>query len=357
MTNKTTLGGKYAFLFFFIALTGMLSSCAHTPPIKSDNGVASLEKVTLGGAEQWILIRGKDVSNPIMLFIHGGPGFPEMAFNHHFGDGLEERFIVVHWDQRGAGKSYGKAPEGSFTVEQHLSDAHELIEMLLDRFGKKKLYIVGHSWGSMMGVMLVKRYPELFHAYVGIGQVVDLERNEAVSYDFVLREARRRNNRKAISELEKIGPPPYEEHNELVTQRKWLLKFGGALHNEDGYGKYAKIALKTGHEYSPADYIKLIMGATKVPKLMWEEMSRINFIEQAPRLEVPVYFFAGRYDYNTPFELVEEYYEILEAPRGKHLVWFENSAHSPNLEEPAEFTRAMVELVLAQTYPGNNRTE
>ena len=159
-----------------------------TPKIKDSYGnikqdsITSLEKITLGGIKQTILIRGHDTKSPILLFLHGGPGFPEMDIAYKFQRKLEEHFIVVNWDQRGAGKSFSKKiPRESMTIEQFISDAHELIRFLRERFDKEKIYLVGHSWGTTLGLLLTQRYPELFFAYVGIGQVVNALESEQIS--------------------------------------------------------------------------------------------------------------------------------------------------------------------------------
>jgi len=331
-------------------LIAAVLSCAKTPPIQTPQGIASLEAVKLGGVKQWILIRGQDASNPVLLFLHGGPGSPEMPFEHYFGPRLEEHFVVVHWDQRGAGKSlHPGIPKDSMTIGQFVSDARELVELLRKRFGAEKIYLMGHSWGTIIGTSLVQRHPELFYAYIGIGQCVDLPRNESVSYQFVLAEAKQRDHQKALRQLEKIGPPPYDNLRKLGTQRKWLTRFGGGVTHEGKFGPLVKIALQAP-EYTPADFAKYLYGNYFGPKNTEAEVMKVNFLEQAPRLLVPVYFFAGRYDYNTPWELVQEYYTKLDAPQGKHLVWFENSAHSPNLEEPEKFADEMVK-VLEETYP------
>ncbi len=334
-----------------LILATILASCvAMTPPIKTPNSIASLEKVRIGGVDQWILIRGTDRSNPVLLFLHGGPGAAEMTTEHYFGPELEKHFVVVHWDQRGAGKSYSlKIPRESMNINQFVSDAHELVLLLRERFNTDKIYLMGHSWGSMLGVWLVQKYPELFCAYIGIGQVVDIERNEAVSYRFVLDEAKNRNNKTALRQLEKIGPPPYENRPERMTQRNWLNRFGGAAYQKSSMGWMIKIALGA-KEYTAGDFVKFLIGVEYSDKLMEDQLLNVNFLKDAPRLEIPVYFFAGRHDYNTPWELVQEYYDKLDAPKGKHLVWFENSAHSPNLEEPEKFSRVMVDQVLKDTY-------
>jgi pimeloyl-ACP methyl ester carboxylesterase len=340
---------RYLKLVLFVSIVMLMSSCAKTTKINTENSIASLEKINLNGVNQWILIRGDNADNPILLFLHGGPGSPEMPANHHFGHRLEKDFVVVNWDQRGAGKSaHVSVPHQSMNVDQFVDDCHDLVTHLCDRFDKDKIYLVGHSWGSVLGTLTVAKYPGLFHAYVGIGQVVDLERNEAISYQYVVDKAEEKNNALAKSQLKMIGPPPYSNNLELLIQRQWLSKFGGAVHDPKSTGSFYLTALKSP-EYSPADYFKYLYGTISSISLMWDEVMTYNFIEQAPSLEVPVYFAVGRHDYNTPWELTVEYYEVLDAKKGKSLIWFENSAHSPNLEEPEAFHKMMVERVLAET--------
>lgn len=328
----------------------LLCACAgRTPPMESPRGISSLEKVEINGVKQWILIRGEDAANPVLLFLHGGPGSPEMTTQHRFGRRLEQDFVLVHWDQRGAGKSYHVSiPEQTMNVGQFIEDARVLTELLRARFGREKIYVVGHSWGSLLGVLTVQRHPELFHAYVGIGQVVDLVRNEEISYSYVLDQARERDNKLALLQLEMIGPPPYRGIMGLAIQRQWLQRFGGAMH-DPGMMKKVYLAGMRAPEYTPVDQTRFIYGTYYSIRRMWDEVMTFNLIEQAPRLEVPVYFLHGRHDYNTPWELAEEYYRKLEAPRGKTMIWFENSAHSPNLEEPERFAEVMVNRVLAET--------
>ena len=337
------LFARVARLFFLLISVALLASCAaKTPPISAP-GVASLEKVRLGGVDQWILIRGKNANLPVLLFIHGGPGSPEMPLAHRYGSRLEEMFVVVHWDQRGAGKSYRPNMPG-MTVEQFLADASELTALLKSRFHRERIYLVGHSWGSLMGALLVARHPEDYLAYVGIGQVVDMKRNEEISYRYTVDEARRRHDLYCETRLKMIGPPPYAHNLELSVQRDCLVRLGGALHDQHNYNGQIESTL-TAPEYSPSDVARYLLGEGFSIHRMWGSLADYNLIRQVPRIEVPVYFAEGRYDYNTPWELVQEYYNALDAPRGKTLVWFEHSAHSPNLEEPEEFARLMERVV------------
>ena len=333
----------------FILASILVSCVGRTPPIKSPNSIASLEKVKLGGVNQWILIRGYDKTSPVLLYVHGGPGDPEMPGAHIFGNELEKHYVVVHWDQRGAGKSYhSNIPKSSMNVSQFVSDAHQLVLYLQKRFGVKKVYLIGHSWGSLLGILTVSKYPELFYAYVGMGQAVYVEQGEAISYQFVLEQARKQKDRGAIQALEKIGPPPYKNFSGTGTERQYLRKFRGLIYDPKK-SKKLYIHMLQAPEYSIWDFLKYVAGEGYSTINMWNEVLTYNLFKQVPKMEVPVYFFEGRHDYCTPWPLVEQYYQFLDAPKGKTLVWFDNSAHAPCLEEPEKFNQAMVK-VLEETY-------
>lgn len=197
-------------LMVFIGLSLSVSLFAHVQD-ESKTGIDALEEITLGDVKQWILIRGEDVSNPILLFLHGGPGFPEMPFTHIDSPRLEEHFIVVNWDQRGAGKSYNpEITEETMNIEQFLSDTYELIRILRQRFSKDKIFLIGHSWGSILGLYTAYRHPDYLHAYIGMGQVVDMREAEMISYRYTVEKAREAEDGEAIKMLKTIGQPPYE---------------------------------------------------------------------------------------------------------------------------------------------------
>ena len=343
------------FLSMIVAIT---PACSHTPKIVDANGmvleksIAVIEVVNIGGVEQCIIMRGVDVENPVLLYIHGGPGIPDTPMVIKYNSDLESDFVVVNWDQRGTGKSYSKKiPTETINVEQFISDAHELVQYLKNKFDTDKIYIVGHSWGSVMGMYLIDRYPEDFYAYVGIGQVVNIDQNEIISYEFTLRVAEETQNKKALKELHKIGPPVkglYKNfYDDLMIQRKWLLKFGGALHGQTSYLGFFKDYIFS-KEYKISEALNVLKGSKHSVKIMWKNIAEIDFFTEIDTVDVPVYFFVGRHDWNTPFELAEKYYNILEAPQ-KELIWFESSAHSPCYEEPEKFNRLMVEKVKAET--------
>lgn len=322
---------------------------ARTPRIEGQDAVASLETIELGGVEQWVLIRGRDRTNPVLLYLHGGPGSAMMPFSRRFSGRLEQHFVVVHWDQRGAGKSCSsEVPNESLTLPQYLDDTHELVQRLRHRFHAEKIYLLGHSWGSVLGTLTVQRYPELFHAYIGLGQVVSNTRGEQVSYDFVVDSAKAEGNEHALAELRKIKPP-YRDLRELMTQRRWLSYYRGDVFSGGGKWRFAPLVVLSP-EYSLREKLSYMRCLSNALEHSPKENEDLDFAESAPHLEAPVYFFAGRHDYNAPSQLVEEYLAVLEAPR-KEIVWFEHSAHEIPLEEPERFQDELIDRVLADTYP------
>jgi pimeloyl-ACP methyl ester carboxylesterase len=290
----------------------------------------------------------------VLLFLHGGPGSPETPVVAHFNKDLEKHFVVVNWDQRGAGKSFSKKiPDESFTIDQLIEDTHQLVTWLKQRFDQEKIFMVGHSWGSALGMYVVEQYPEDFHAYVGTGQLVEIPRNELLSYEFVLEQARQADHGKAIKQLEKIGYPENGEYQgglrSVVIQRKWLTKFGGFWFGETSMQPMMQVYGRSP-EYTFFDMIKLMKGARRTLTLLSDEIMGINLIEQVPAVEVPVYFAIGRHDHVAPFVLAKEYFDQLQAPY-RELIWFENSAHSPPFEEPEKFNALMIENILPVNRP------
>ncbi len=338
-----------------LAMMAMLSGCAHTTSYGGMFGgapagsITALEEMTLGGVKQWVLMRGKKASNPVVLFIHGGPGHAEMPMIRKHFEPLEDDFVVVTYDQRGAGKSYSpRIPKESMTHDQMVADAHELVLKLRQRFGVEKVHLVAHSWGTITGTLLAQRYPELFHDYVGVAQWTDGEVRERTSYNLILDWAKRTRNKDAIRQLDEIGPPPFsgpKAEDKLVAQKEWLVKSGGFLYGQDNMNSLFMTVLWSG-EYSLSNKLNLLNGIMFSTGAMWADSMKVDLTRKVPELKVPVYFVAGRHDYNTPLPLIEGYYHNLKAP-SKQLVIFEKSAHSPYFEEPEAFIRFMRETVKA----------
>lgn len=317
--------------------------------ITSPRGIESIEMVTVGGVEQCISIRAWEKSHPILLFLHGGPGADGLLLSRYFDSELEKNFVVVRWSQRGAGRSYRRGiPSATMNIEQFISDAIEVAEMLIKRFEKEKIYLVGHSWGSALGAIAAARHPELFYAFVGVAQFVNGVENEKITYQFTLGKAEELSNQQALRELEQIGPPPWDDLENLFVQRKWLKEFRGV-----NYQKLPNLWRMSGLSPDavrddPKRYRRGVIFSLE--HMYTKEFVNVNLFEQAPRIDLPVYFFLGRYDFNTPIEISIRYYEQLDAPKGKQIVWFENCAHMIPFEAPEKYARILIKKVLAETY-------
>ncbi|MEW6662852.1 MAG: alpha/beta fold hydrolase [Bacillota bacterium] len=297
--------------------------------------------------EQWILIRGRDINNPVLLWLHGGPGAAQIPVGRYFNGPLEDDFVVVQWDQRGAGKSNPIGfDEQNMTLEQFVRDAHELTQYLKKRFNKEKIFLIGHSWGMHFGIKVVRAYPGDYYAYVAVSQVVDSARGSKIAYSWLQEQIENRSNQKDIRRLTELGLPPYTDHWTYVKFAKMVEAYGGGI--DVGMGKLALIALRAP-EYRPGDYIAWLRGANRGSGPMWKATRSFNMFQEVPQLLLPVYFFSGSRDYNTPLQLVEEYLAVLDAPFGKHLVRFDSSAHAPFMGEQKKFNREMVR-VKEETY-------
>jgi pimeloyl-ACP methyl ester carboxylesterase len=334
-----TLGYAIGALLLLLGIWALVP--ASTPRIEGEHAIAALERVTLGGAEQTILLRGQDRRNPALLFVHGGPGFGQLPLARTYSDQLEAHFVVVHWDQRGAGASCPGTDFAALTREQIVADALELSEALAARFGGGgKVFLLGHSWGSVVGALAVQQRPELFHAYVGLGQLVNGPRNEELSYRFVREEAERRGDAEALAELSRIRPP-YPTLEELGTQRRWLNAYRGSIHDMERAQRALPAAL-FGREYTLATRLRFFPCFERSLGPLWGSLDGFDAVTQIPRLDVPVYFFTGRHDWNTPFPLVEEWAATLEAPQVE-IVWFDGAGHFPSVEAPEEFQQRLLE--------------
>lgn len=335
---------KITLVILIISLLLVLFIPSRTPKIEGNNSVAMIQKVKIGGIDQYIMIRGKDTNNPILLFLHGGPGYAQILYARKYQEELEDSFIVVNWDQRGSGKSYSfNISKDTMNREQFIEDSIELIDYLCKKYNKDKIFLAGHSWGSELGLYIIDKYPEKIAAFISIGQVVNGLENEEVSYDFVVETAKKENNEKALEDLEKIGRPPYKNTvKDTRTQRKWLEHYGGV---ERKVNTLKDIVLSSifSPEYTGIDGLKFALGSKFSAETMWGHNYEVDFITDIPEVKVPIYFCVGRYDYNTPSVLAENYYNHITAPK-KEIIWFEESAHFPHFEEPEKFARLAIRI-------------
>lgn len=319
----------------------------HTP-----EGIEVLEQVVLGGVPQWISIRGRNRDNPVLLFIHGGPGDPMIGLSWAFQNPWEDYFTVVQWDQRGSGKNTATADRealrGTFSLDRLVNDTEELVEHLRERLGKEKVVALGYSSGGILGIHLAKRRPDWLHAYIGVGQPSHDTRR--AMYARTLELAIATSNNEAVKELESLGHKgvnwdDFDPAHFIIG--KWMVKFNGGWYGKGGWDLYADLP-KLAPEYTAGDV--LAWGGAQ-PWLVSDGYFNIgarDLRDLGPRFQIPVFFFHGRYDLTPPIENVQAYIDWIEAPH-KRLVIFERSAHIPFIEEPGRFFMALIEHILPLT--------
>ncbi|MHA2402254.1 MAG: alpha/beta fold hydrolase [Candidatus Kariarchaeaceae archaeon] len=346
------IGITGCFFLLFIGLFLYRQYSRYSTRIETPNGISSLEEITLGDLKQWIFIRGTDQNNPVLVFLHGGPGEPAlgMSSSRRLDAELIEHFTVVHWDQRGAGKSYNAdIPVDSMTLDRLVEDCNELIDHLRNRFNTPRVFIVAHSSGTLVGIKTAYKYPEKIHAYVGVAQVINDFEQQRVSYDFVLEEAERSGNVKHQNAIKEIGPPPYEIPEKEFEKANYIVRYGGMMQDFSMKKMLGiMIAYLTSPEYSIFEAIRTIMGRGRnfTTNALWNEIVVVNFTKEIDSIKAPIYFFAGKSDMITPTVLVEDYYNGIDADKGKKLVIFENSGHWPMLEEKKKYQDYLINVVL-----------
>lgn len=326
---------------------------SHEAKIVSSNGIEKLVSVKIGGVTQWLLIRGKNRNHPALLYLHGGPGDPLFSYARDLGicNKLEDYFVMVYWEQRGTGKSYSNTiPIRSMNVDQFVNDIIELTGYIKGILKKEKIFLFGHSWGSLIGILAAQKTPENYYAYIGMGQVVNLLQSDIISYTYTIDKARNEKISIAVNELEAIGPPPYD-YKKLLIQRKWLNKLGGTHFKKKNFNGYINLSLIkkiiSTPEYSIIDNINNSINPFFSVEYLWNaSLYKFDLFNSVPIIDIPVYFFVGRHDYATPSSLVEKYFTILKAPKGKKIIWFDSSGHNPPEEEPELFTKHMKDLAL-----------
>lgn len=316
---------------------------ASTPPIDAENSISELIKIDLNGRKQWISLRGRDKSAPVLLFLAGGPGGTQMAAVRHELTKLENYFVVVNWDQPGSGKSYYAEKIQNITTDTYIKDGYALTEYLKKRFLKDKIYLIGESWGSALGIFLVDFFPESYHALIGTGQMIDFAETERMDYARAMEIAKDKGDTSLIRRLTANGEPPYYGKNVTLKSAVYLnyltsyMARNPDIHNP-GYNTFRDIS---SSEYGLLDKINFFRGVINTYNHVYQQLYDIDMRIGYTKIDVPVYFFLGRYDVNAPTVLVEEYERILEAP-DKRIVWFEHSGHSPWINERDKFIEEVI---------------
>ena len=312
-------------------------------------------RVEINGVAQGMFIKSKDVHNPVLLFVHGGPGMPEYWLTQRYPTGLEDHFTVVWWEQRGAGLSYSPdIPPETMTVAQFVADTLSVTRYLLDRFGQEKLYLMGHSWGSYIGIQAAAQAPELYHAYIGVGQVSYQLQSEQLAYEYALDYYRQNGNRRMVRRLEAAPPTmtvPLPAAYEAL--RDAYMHGAGIGTTREMQSVITGIFLPSWQfrEYTLAEKLNLWRGkiASRSREFgLWDTVQATDLSQQVTDLALPVYFFHGQYDYTCAYPLARAYFEKLDAPL-KGFYTFENSAHTPIFEEPETALAILLQDVLNET--------
>ncbi|MCO5933991.1 alpha/beta hydrolase [Mucilaginibacter sp. RB4R14] len=305
----------------------------------------------INGNKQYILITGECRDNPVLLYLHGGPGTPDFFFVRDMLKPLENIFTICYWEQRGAGRSYATlADKNLLTLEQMILDAEAVTRYLEDKFGQSKIYVLGQSWGTFLGAHLVNRHPDLFHAYISVGQVTDQYLSELESYEFVKQQAEIRKDKSVISKLNKhpfpvrgAGVKGWSAY--LNFQRWYVAVYRGSMRKQNIFLP-AIWKLLFCKEYSLKDKLNYMKGASLSLDKLWDNIISTNISYTITEYQLPVYFFHGKHDHHTYYEGAQNYFEKLTAPQ-KRFYTFPDAAHFPHVECFEEFERIVKEEILA----------
>jgi pimeloyl-ACP methyl ester carboxylesterase len=329
-----------------LALGGLLRmlSPGRPRPFRDDEGqvlagsISEKIHVDINGVELGMFIKGRDRSDPVLLWVHGGPGMPDYFLTEQYPTGLDDLFTIVWWDQRGAGLSYhsGISPD-TMTVEQHVADTLAVTDYLRERFGRDKIYLLGHSWGSFIAIQAAARAPERYHAYIGMAQMVHQLESEKLAYDYMLAGYGRRGDSDMVRDLAKAPVTMADGTPEayLKLRDKAMHKLGiGTTHDMKSVITGIFFPSWRFPEYTISEKFNLWRGRAYSRSFgLWEQIIRVDLRKTLPKLSLPVYFFNGVYDFTCSSALAEDYFRDLRAPV-KGFYRFGRSAHSPLLEEP-----------------------
>lgn len=317
--------------------------------IVAPGGVQDSYTTRIGGIEQWLNVRGQDRTNPMILFVHGGPAAPITPTMWQFQRPIEEYFTVANYDQRGAGKTYGEAdPETvgkTIRIARYVDDLLEVAEHLRKRYGQRKLVLMAHSWGTIPALAAARKRPDLFHAYVGIGQVISVRENERIGFEYALEQARLHDNQEALRELQSIAPYPGDQpitRERIVVARKWPQHYGGLSAFRSSSTYYFNGPLLSpdydARQVKAIDAGSLLTLGRLLPEFVQVDYSKVD------TFPIPVVMFLGRHDYTTPTAPTEAWLKQLKAP-SKQAVWFERSAHMAPWEEPGKTLVSLLQYV------------
>lgn len=334
-----------------VALVAGLLRPASTEAILGENGkpvvgsIAEIVDVRIGGHDQAIMLRGVSAEAPVLLYLEGGPGGTGLGRIRNSGEDLERDFVVATWDQRGTGKSYDALePRSTLTVDQMVDDTLEVVNYLRDRFDEQRIYLVGSSWGTTIGVLALQRSPQLFHAYVGTGQMVDQFETDKLMYAESLADAGARGDDSTVDALLELGEPPYDNTLDyplaIASNPKWM----DFEHGEDYNASAEYPASLFVAEYTLIEQLRGMAAMAETFNVLYPQLSDTDFRVQVPSLDVPVFLVEGRYEAAGRETLARQWFDLLSAPSKRYVV-FEHSGHNPPFDEPGRFAEFMEDVL------------
>ncbi len=338
-----------------VALAAGLARPASTDALVDAAGVpvpgsvAELTEVDVNGRKLALMIRGQSLDNPVLLFLAGGPGATELGAMRRHLPGLEEHFTVVTWDQRGAGKSYPALdPTDTVTLDGYVDDTIAVTDHLRDIFGQDRIYLLGQSWGSTLGVLAVQRHPELYRAYVGTGQLVSQLETDRILYRDTVAWAQATGDDGLVEELTTIGPPPYEDvydYETVLGKEPDVYPYDHSP-NAEGPGQMSENLFV--EEYSLIDQVHALAAFLDTFAALYPQLQGIDLRDTATQFEVPVFFVQGAHEADARAALFDEWYAVIEAPDKERTV-LDTSGHRPLFEQPDRFVDYLVDTVLPAT--------
>lgn len=338
-----------------VAFTVLMARPASTDPVVDAAGnrvpgsIAEFSSIDVNGHHLDVMIRGHDVDNPVLLFLAGGPGGSELGAMRNHLPGLEEQFTVVTWDQRGTGKAYDELdPTGTYTLAGAVDDTIEVTNHLRDRFGQDRIYLLGQSWGSTLGVLAVQQHPELYTAFIGTGQMVSQLETDTIFYNDTLEWARATGDNNLVDDLVAIGPPPYDrmlDYETALSSEHDVYPYDHSANSEGGGGFSENFFVS---EYTLIEQVHLLGGFMDTFSVLYPQLQNIDFRQTATEFEIPMFFVQGAHEADGRAEVFDDWYPMINAPV-KDVVVLDTSGHRPLFEQPDEFVDYMVDVVLAQT--------
>lgn len=314
-----------------------------TPALSGPDPIAVLEPVEIGGMTQWLLIRGQARSAAVLLWLHGGPGAAQMPLAHAATRALEADFVVVHWGQRGAGRSNPRGFDpATMTLEQFLQDAHAVTRHLQARLGAERILVLGHSWGTMLGARLVARWPEDYVGYIGVGQQVSTGRGVAVTLDRLAPLIRAGGRATDLRWLESATLEALLDHAAYVAMMQRLDRYSGGMNVPTW--RLAAMLIRAP-EYTLGDLWRWLDGASRGSGPMWPDYRARDLTAEVPVMPVLMLLISGARDLNKPVEPATEWFDGIDAPQGKQHAVFAASGHAPFLTEPERFAETVRSFV------------